>query len=127
MLQMHVERGVHVYCADCNDMASYNLSEHNEHFYEWVKMLESKYGDEEYADLDLDGGASNGYFSARDRIGDQLQQRCRAIGAKMSLEQKQLERYAAANTWGYPDAKPFSEGVRIVLFQILPSFSDTGV
>ena len=100
LLQMHVERGVHVYCEECNDMASYSLSEHNEHFYEWVKMLEKKYGDEEYADLDV--SSSNDYLeqlSARDRIGDQLQQRCHAIGAKMSLEQKQLERYDAMVHW----------------------------
>ena len=94
MLEIHIERGVGGFCANCNDMASYSLSDHNEHFYKWVKMLESKYGDEEYADLDVCSSGLEGL-----EVEEQLHQRCRAIGAKMSLEQKQSERFDAMAHW----------------------------
>ena len=76
-------------CSDCNKRATSKLVEYNTSFEGWVKEMENKYGVEHANSRPTVGDD----FSAALEERKQLRQRCHAVGSKLSMKQKQFERY----------------------------------
>lgn len=90
LLGEFVKRGEDEFCSNCNERAAWMLSYYNQHFEEWLNIMENKYNGKTHKSVVL---GTTSTFSERMKEREVLCQRCNAIGDKLPLKQKQLEHY----------------------------------
>ena len=87
-MKMMVKHGEDVYCSECCNRATSQLSDCNDSFEEWVNDLEEKYGRES-----VQQPSAEETFAAAMQRRESLRQRCHAVGRKLSFKQKMFEKY----------------------------------